>query len=124
MTKVCQLTEGKYLLCAMSQLSGGGCRLGCLSGGLKVSLNSDVRGSECSSSSLPAPFFIMCMMCKIMGADNPGGPAADPAGSCGVSTPHATEAQREVTARELWHSVISLPLPHYKRLHIQMAASL
>lgn len=34
-------------------------------------------------------FFIMCLMCKIMEADNPGDPAADPADSCKVSTPHA-----------------------------------
>lgn len=40
-------------------------------------------------------FFIMCVMWKIMEADNPGDPAAGPAGSCGVSTAHGTEAQRQ-----------------------------
>lgn len=38
--------------------------------------------SDCS-------FFIMCLMCKIMEADNPRDPAVDPADSCKVSTQHA-----------------------------------
>lgn len=39
-------------------------------------------------------FFIMCLMCKIMEVDNPGDPAADPAGSCEVSTPHAVRSTK------------------------------
>lgn len=86
-TNVCWLTEGGDLLRAASQLSGGGCSLGCLSGGLKVCLNLDARGSECSRTSA-CSFSMMCVMCKIMGAASPGDPAADPAGSCEVSTCH------------------------------------
>lgn len=72
--------------------------------------------------------FIMCLMCKIMEADNPRDPAVDPADSCEVSTQHAiigTKGKAQAFDSQAMLAFCNfLPLRHYKQLHIQIAACL